>query len=104
MQARIVDDQQSTLLKVGLCDTPATAQVFIETVFEQALKGFFIPRLTRSVLGWLLRVKLLFKTHRLEHRLGNVEVLQSLPFLERLKQSRPQQSDLNEIVEMSRLE
>src|ERR1035441_2714840 len=104
VQSGIVDGQQSTLLKVGLCNTPASAQVFIEAIFEQSLKRFLVPRLSRSVLGWLLRVELLIKTHRSEHRLCDVEVLQSLLFFERLEQSGSQQSDLNEVVEMSSLE
>src|ERR1700689_3040149 len=37
VQRRIVDYQQSALLKIRLRDTPTTAQVFVEAVFEQSL-------------------------------------------------------------------
>ena len=44
-QPRVLNSQETALLQVRLNDAPATAQILVETVLQQALHGLFVASL-----------------------------------------------------------
>ncbi|MCY1539694.1 hypothetical protein D9M68_752930 [compost metagenome] len=108
----VADANQPQLLEVGVVESPAAAKVEVAAVAQDATHGLLHLASRIALDLWLLHVLgayarvITVEAQRFENGIGNLLLAQHLRrrFLDRGEQCRTRQEDLQEVVEVPRLQ